>query len=88
MPHHWCSFISVFNHTVPVTLYSPDVRTFLLMDKKQNFSDASEDEDDKVRFMYLFNDYIFSCGLDNTDGAEQISYSFLLIFHQSIYSAL
>uniref|UniRef100_A0A672IYL8 Serum/glucocorticoid regulated kinase family member 3 n=1 Tax=Salarias fasciatus TaxID=181472 RepID=A0A672IYL8_SALFA len=26
----------------------PDVRTFLLMDKLQNFSDASEDEDDKV----------------------------------------
>lgn len=25
----------------------PDVRTFLLMDKMQNFSDASEDEDDK-----------------------------------------
>uniref|UniRef100_A0A667XHU5 Serine/threonine-protein kinase Sgk1 n=1 Tax=Myripristis murdjan TaxID=586833 RepID=A0A667XHU5_9TELE len=26
----------------------PDVRTFLQMDKMQNFSDASEDEDDKV----------------------------------------
>lgn len=36
------------NCLVPLKLYSPDVRTFLLMDKMQNFSDASEDEDDKV----------------------------------------
>uniref|UniRef100_A0A3Q3VSR6 Serine/threonine-protein kinase Sgk1 n=1 Tax=Mola mola TaxID=94237 RepID=A0A3Q3VSR6_MOLML len=28
----------------------PDVRTFLLMEKMQNFSDASEDEDDKYIF--------------------------------------
>lgn len=29
--------------------YSPDVRVFLQMDKIRNFSDASEDEDEKVR---------------------------------------
>lgn len=52
----WCYFISIFNCLVPVKLYSPDVRTFLLMDKMQNFSDASEDEDDKVS---LFSSYIF-----------------------------
>lgn len=38
----------LFNCLVVLKLYSPDVRTFLLMDKMQNFSDASEDEDDKV----------------------------------------
>lgn len=27
---------------------SPDVKDFLQMDKSKNFSDASEDEDDKV----------------------------------------
>lgn len=29
-------------------LHSPDVKSFLLMDRLQNLSDASEDEDDKV----------------------------------------
>ena len=38
----------LFHFLVDIKLYSPDVRTFLLMDKMQNFSDASEDEDDKV----------------------------------------
>ncbi len=33
---------------VSLKLYSPDVRSFLLMDRMQNLSDASEDEDDKV----------------------------------------
>uniref|UniRef100_A0A671YME0 Serum/glucocorticoid regulated kinase family member 3 n=1 Tax=Sparus aurata TaxID=8175 RepID=A0A671YME0_SPAAU len=32
----------------PQLCNQPDVRTFLMMDKMQNFSDASEDEDDKV----------------------------------------
>lgn len=49
---HASSLPFSFNLLVPVTLYSPDVRTFLLMDKKQNFSDASEDEDDKVSFFF------------------------------------
>lgn len=39
----------MINSLASVKLYSPDVRTFLLMDKLQNLSDASEDEDDKVR---------------------------------------
>lgn len=36
------TLFSLFN-----VFYSPDVKTFLLMDR-QNFSDGSEDEDDKV----------------------------------------
>lgn len=43
-----CSAASMINSLASVKLYSPDVRTFLLMDKSQNLSDASEDEDDKV----------------------------------------
>lgn len=43
-----CSAASMINSLASVKLYSPDVRTFLLMDKIQNLSDASEDEDDKV----------------------------------------
>lgn len=29
-------------------MHSPDVKVFLQMDKAKNFSDGSEDEDDKV----------------------------------------
>ncbi|KAF3703566.1 Serine/threonine-protein kinase Sgk3 [Channa argus] len=38
----------LINDSLILTLQSPDVKTFLLMDRIQNFSDASEDEDDKV----------------------------------------
>lgn len=45
IPHLLTSF-SVY---LLVKLYSSDVREFLHMDKIQNLSDASEDEDEKVR---------------------------------------
>ena len=42
--------VCLFNPSMPwpSLSHSPDVRAFLQMDKSQNFSDASEDEDDKV----------------------------------------
>lgn len=42
-------FLTCWLHFLLVKLYSPDVRAFLQMDKIRNFSDASEDEDEKVR---------------------------------------
>lgn len=38
---------SVYSLFKVLNLHSPDVKAFLLMDR-QNFSDGSEDEDDKV----------------------------------------
>lgn len=40
--------LTLFHLLVPFKPVRPDVRTFLLMDKMQNLSDASEDEDDKA----------------------------------------
>lgn len=44
---------------------SPDVKDFLQMDKSKNFSDASEDEDDKVgictNIMFLIYKLLSKC---------------------------
>lgn len=32
----------------PFHIHSPDIQDFLQLDKSKNFSDASEDEDEKV----------------------------------------
>lgn len=62
----------LFNCLGSLKLHRPDVRTFLLMDKMQNFSDASEDEDDKVstwstnlciNFFFSSFIFLFSCWL-------------------------
>lgn len=45
----FCSSFADFIFCLLVKLSSPDVRAFLQMDKIRNFSDASEDEDEKVR---------------------------------------
>lgn len=53
-----CLIYLLFN-LVLLKLLSPDVRTFLLMDKIQNSSDASEDEDDKVSNLFFSPSCIF-----------------------------
>lgn len=96
----WCYLASLCNCLVPVKLCSPDVRTFLLMDKMQNFSDASEDEDDKVSdwsikvfLIYVFcfpADYIFSVGhIWNGVIRSFISVYFISrLCHRGVYLAL
>lgn len=49
----------LFTCLVTPELCSADVRNFLQMNKIQNFSDASEDEDDKVSDLSLYNVYIY-----------------------------
>lgn len=42
------SIVPLFICLPRVKFHSPDVRTFLLMEKMEQISDASEDEDEKV----------------------------------------
>ncbi len=54
--------LTYFTTLLYFILYSPDVKAFLLMEKMQNLSDASEDEDDKVSSRLTnFEGILFVC---------------------------